>query len=87
MGKRKKAIKKGKDHAKYLLYIAMLIFIGLASWSTYNMLKRGSSDILANIGVVNPYVQDAVIIVGAIAGAVIVGYIIKEKVTLEKILK
>ena len=51
------------------------------------MLKRGSSDILANIGVVNPYVQDAVIIVGAIAGAVIVGYIIKEKVTLEKILK
>ena len=73
-----------KDWKKSALVVTLAaILLGVMSWAFYRIIYQGSSDVLQKFGVLNTYLQNALVIVIAIVLLLILG--ISGKEVLKKI--
>ena len=74
-----------KKKIPYFASLIMLVLIGVASWSVYNLINTGASDILAKFGIESVYIQNLTIVAFVFIVLLISGYGFKKSI--ERLLK
>ena len=74
-----------KMNFPYILSLGILVLIGVASWSIYNIVNAGSADLLLKYGIESFYLQNVIIIAVVFAILLLSGYGFKKSI--EKLLR